>query len=38
MQPLDFYCDLGKGLKVIFIEKSTTYKKFEDRVYRGSEK
>jgi len=32
MQLIDFSGYLKKGLKIIFIEKSTTYKKLEDRV------
>jgi len=32
MQLLDFSSDLLKGPKMIFIDKSTTYKKLEDRV------
>jgi hypothetical protein len=32
MQLLDFSGYLLKGSKIIFIEKSTTYKKLEDRV------
>jgi len=33
MQHIDFSSNLLKGLKIIFLYKSTAYKKIEDRVY-----